>query len=228
VAGLARPTPPLRALILYAYDLTPNQLEGAPGWLDSDRYDIDAKPEAGAIPPGAHGRAVWDKTKLMLRTLLAERFKLVVRRETRELPIYELAIVKGGPKLQKSDADCSANYLACHGFAGNPTRLSGTGVDMADLAGYLTGKADRPVRDNTGLQGVFDIKMQWNPFSTPPPADDTPRSPDVEKREGPRPDFASLPTLDTALEQQLGLKLEARKGPVDIYVIDHVERPSEN
>ena len=106
--------------------------------------------------------------------------------------------------------------------------LEGTGVDMADLAGYLTGKADRPVRDNTGLQGVFDIKMQWNPFSTPTPADDTPRSPAAEKREGPRPDFASLSTLDTALERQLGLKLVARKGPVDIYVVDHVERPSEN
>jgi len=220
---------PLRALILYAYDLTPNQLEGAPGWLDSARYDIEAKPEAGAIPPGAHGRAVWDKTKMMLRTLLAERFHLAIRREDRELPIYELAIAKGGPKLQKSKADCSADYFGCHGFAGNPTHLSGAGVDMADLAGYLTGHADRPVRDHTGIDGVFDIKLQWNPLSSaPPPADDTPRSPDVEKREGPRPDFASLPTLYAALEQQLGLKLEARKGPVDIYVIDHVERPSEN
>jgi len=220
---------PLRALILYAYELTPNQLEGAPGWLDSARYDIEAKPEAGAFPPGAHGRAVWDKTKVMLRALLAERFQLLVRREPREVPIYELAIAKGGPKLQKSNADCSADYFRCHGFVGNPTHLSGTGVDMADLAGYLTGHADRPVRDHTGIQGVFDIKMQWNPLSSaPPPADDTPRSPDVEKREGPRPDFASLPTLYTALEQQLGLKLEARKGSVDIYVVDRVARPSEN
>ena len=165
----------------------------------------------------------------MLRTLLAERFKLAVRRETRDLPVYELAIAKGGPKLQKSDADCGANLYACHGFAGSPVHLSGTGVDMADLAGYLSGHADRPVRDNTGIQGVFDIKMQWNPRpGVPWPADDAPRSPAVEKREGPRPDFDSLPSLDTALEQQLGLKLVARKGPVDIYVIDHVERPTEN
>jgi uncharacterized protein (TIGR03435 family) len=199
------------------------------GWLDSARYDIEAKPEVGAIPAGAHGRAVWDKTRLMLRTLLAERFKLAVRRETRELPIYELTIAKGGPKLQKSDADCSANFDACHGFAGSPVHLSGTGVDIADIADYLSGHADRPVRDKTGIQGVFDIKMQWNSRpGAPRPADDTPRSPAVEKREGPRPDFDSLPTLDTALEQQLGLKLEARKGPVNIYVIDHVERPSEN
>ena len=104
---------------------------------------------------------------------------------------------------------------------------AGTGVDMADLAGYLSAHADRPVRDNTGILGVFDIKMRWWPGG-PLPADDTPRSPAVEKREGSRPDFASLPTLDTALAQQLGLKLEARKGPVEIYLIDHVERPSEN
>ena len=84
---------------------------------------------------------------------------------------------------------------------------------MADLAGYLSGKTDRPVSDHTGIQGVFDIQMHWWPLSTTPPAaDDTPRSPAVEKREGPRPDFASLPTLDTALEQQFGLKLESRKG----------------
>lgn len=70
---------------------------------------------------------------------------------------------------------------------------------MADLAGYLSAHADRPVRDNTGIQGVFDIKMQWWPGGPLPPADDTPRSPAVERREGPRPDFASLPTLDTAL-----------------------------
>jgi len=219
----------LRALILYAYDVTPNLLEGGPGWLDSARYDIDAKPEAGAIPAGAHGGAVWDKTKLMLRTLLVERFKLAIRRETRELPIYELVIAKGGPKLQRSDAECGANYYGCHGFAGNPTHLSGTGVDMADLAGYLSGHTDRPVRDNTGIQGVFDIKMHWNPFSSaPPPADDTPRSPSAQKSEGPRPDFSSLPTLDTALAQQLGLKLEPRKGSVETYVIVSVERPSEN
>jgi uncharacterized protein (TIGR03435 family) len=220
----------LRELILWAYDVgAPSLLEGGPNWLDSARYDIDAKAEAGAIPAGAHGRAVWDKTRAMLRALMAERFNLAVRRETRELPIYELTIAKGGPKLQKSDADCGANLYACHSFAGNPTHLSGTGVDIADIADYLSGHADRPVRDNTGIQGVFDIKMQWWPFShPPPPVDDTPRNPEVEKREGPRPDFASLPTLDAALEQQLGLKLEARKGPVDIYVIDHVERPSEN
>ena len=219
----------LRELILYAHGITPKLLEGGPSWLDSASYDIDAKAEAGVIPSGAHGRAVWDKTRLMLRTLLAERFKLAVRRETRELPIYELTMAKGGPKLQKSDADCSANLYACHGFAGSPVHLSGTGVDIADIADYLSGHADRPVRDKTGIQGVFDIKMQWWPHSSPPPpADDTPRSPAVEKRDGPRPDFASLSTLDTALQEQLGLKLEARKGRVDIYVIDHLERPSEN
>jgi len=220
----------LRSLILNAYGiLIPSQLEGGPSWIDSARYDIDAKAGADVIPQGAHGRALWEKTRLMLRTLLADRFKLAVRRETKEMPVYQLVVAKNGPKLQKSDADCAASVTACHGFSGNPARLSGSGVDMYDLALRLSLSSDRPVSDHTGIQGLYDIKLQWNPFvGRTPPADDTPRSPEVEAREGARPDFASLPTLFEALEQQVGLKLEARKGPVEIYVIAHVERPSEN
>jgi uncharacterized protein (TIGR03435 family) len=94
----------------------------------------------------------------------------------------------------------------------------------------LSSYSERPVLDGTNIQGIFDIKLQWNPFApgTQPAGDDRPRPPGAESREGPRPDFASLPTLFTALEQQVGLKLEPRKGPVEIWVIDRVERPSEN
>jgi uncharacterized protein (TIGR03435 family) len=100
---------------------------------------------------------------------------------------------------------------------------------MSDLALILSSYADRPVLDNTGLPGLFDIKLQWNPFAgRAQPTEDGPRAPGAEAREGRSPDPDSLPTLFTALEQQLGLKLESRKGPVEIYVIDHVERPSEN
>jgi bla regulator protein blaR1 len=220
----------VRALIQNAYSISEStSLEGGPGWIDSARYDIEAKAPAGAIPPGTSGRVLWEKTRLMLQTLLADRFQLSIRRQTREAPVYRLVVAKNGAKLQKSDRDCDASVTACHGFAGNPTRLSGTGVDLYDLALILSRYADRPVFDGTGISGIFDIKLQWNPFAgRPPVSNDAPRSPASDAREGPRPDLASLPTLSVALEQQLGLKLEATKGPIESYVIEHVERPSGN
>jgi uncharacterized protein (TIGR03435 family) len=219
----------LRELILWAYDVgTSNLLEGGPDWLDSARYDIDAKPEAGVIPAGAHGRAVWDKTRAMLRALLADRFHLVMRRESKAMPLYEISVAKNGPKLTKSTRDCSADMYACHGFSGNPRRLSAMGVDMADLASELTGFAGRPVLDKTGITGEFDFLLQWNPFygrqRATQTTDDTPLPP--ARNEGPMPDIDSLPDLGTALDQQLGLKLEARKGLVETFVIVSVERPS--
>jgi len=221
----------VRALILNAYGISasPYLLEGGPGWIDSARYDVDAKADANAIPVGTPNRVLWEKTRLMLRKLLADRFKLSIRREAKEMPVYQLVAAKGGAKLQKSDRDCSASVTTCHGFSGNPTRLSGSGVDMYDLAQTLSSYSDRPVIDGTGIAGLFEIKLQWNPIAAgSPPADDVPRSPAAVAREGVRPDLASLPTLQAALEQQLGLKLESRKGPVEICVIEHIERPSEN
>jgi uncharacterized protein (TIGR03435 family) len=221
----------LRALILNAYGIfmSPSLLSGGPAWIDSERYDVDAKAMASTIPANASSRVLWEKTRLMLQTLLAERFKLVVRREIREMPVYELVAAKNGPKMKKVDQDCAASATACHGFSGSPRQLTGAAVDMYDLALILTTYSDRPVLDQTGIEGIFDIKMQWNPFAAgTQPGDDAPRNPAAEAKEGPRPDLSSLPTLFTALEEQLGLKLESRKGPVEIYVIDHVERPTEN
>jgi uncharacterized protein (TIGR03435 family) len=220
----------LRDLILNAYGIfgSPDLLSGGPAWIDSERFDIDAKAEASVIPANAPAKVLWEKTRLMLRTLLAERFKLSIRRETREMPVYELILAKNGPKLKKVDQDCDASATACHGFSGGPRQLSGTAVDMYDLALMLSRYSDRPVQDKTGVQGVFDIKLQWNPFADrTQPAQDVQRSPQAEARE-PALDLGSLPSLFTALEQQLGLRLELRKGPVEAYVIDHVERPSEN
>jgi uncharacterized protein (TIGR03435 family) len=221
----------VRALILNAYGISasPYLLQGGPGWIDSARYDIDARASTNAIPAGTSNRVLWEKTRLMLQTLLADRFKLSIRRATKEMPAYQLVVAKNGAKLQKSDRDCDASVTACHGFSGNPTRLSGSSVDMYDLALSLSSYSDRPVIDRTRIQGLFDIKLQWNPFAArPQPADDASRSPAAEAREGRRPDLASLPTLFDALEQQLGLRLESHRGPVEIYIIDRVERPSEN
>jgi uncharacterized protein (TIGR03435 family) len=219
----------LRALILNAYGISamPYLLAGGPGWIDSARYDVEAKAAAGVIPADASNRVLLERTRLMLQALLGERFKLAVRRETKDMPVYRLVVGKNGLKLRESQRDCSADAKVCHGFSGNPTRFSGSGVDMSDLALLLSSYSDRPVIDASGMQGVFDVVLQWNPFaegSAPPP--DLPRSPGAESREGPRPDLSSLPALSTALEEQLGLKLESTKGSVDTYVIDHVERPS--
>jgi uncharacterized protein (TIGR03435 family) len=221
----------LRALILWSYGIdTPNRLQGGPDWLDSARYDIDGKAEAGAIPAGAHGRAAWDRTRAMVRALLADRFHLEMRRESKEMPLYEITVAKNGPKLTKSTRDCSADLYACHGFSGNPRRLSAMGVDMADFASILSSYADRPVVDKTGISGVFDFVLQWNVFygrqRPTQTTDDMPRPP--TRNEGPSPDVDSLPDLGTALSEQLGLKLESRKGPIETYVIVSVERPSEN
>ncbi|HKA00862.1 MAG TPA: TIGR03435 family protein [Candidatus Solibacter sp.] len=220
----------VRALILNAYGIfaTPYLLQDGPSWIDSARYDVDARAGSDVIPAGTTGAALWEKTRLMLRTLLADRFKLSMRRETKEMSGYQMVVVKSGAKLQKSDRDCSAGATACHGFSGNPTRLSGMGVDMNDLVAALNSFLDRPVVDRTGIEGLFDIKLQWNPFAARPQPDDAPRNPAAEAREGPRPDIASLPNVFDALEQQLGLRLESRKIPVQIYVIEHVERAREN
>jgi uncharacterized protein (TIGR03435 family) len=220
----------VRQLILNAYGIwvSPHLLQGGPGWIDSARYDIDAKAGSNAIPAATSNRVLWEKTRLMLQTLLTDRFKLSIRRETKEMPTYQLVVAKNGPKLQKTDADCGASYTACHGFSGGPRHLSGSGVDMYDLTLILSRYSDQPVIDRTGIEGLFDLKLQWNPHWPRLPTDDNPRDPAVEAREGPRPDPASLGTLFDALEQQLGLKLESHRGPVEVYVIDHVERPSEN
>lgn len=221
----------VRALILNAYGiwLSPSLLSGGPGWIDSDAWDIDARAEANAIPSNVAGKPLWDKTRLMLRTLLADRFKLSMHQDTKEMSIYELVVAKNGPKLKSVKPDCAAGINACHGFSGNPRRLTGSGVDMWDLALELTSFSDRLVKDKTGIQGLFDILLQWNPFAgRPEPADYVAAAPAGAGREGPMADLASLPNVFDALEQQVGLKLQAQKAPVEVYVIDHVERPSEN
>ena len=152
----------VRALILNAYGISasPSLLSGGPAWIDSDAYDIDARAEASAIPSSMSGKPLWDKTRLMLRTLLADRFKLSIHREPKEMSIYELVVAKNGPKLKSTAADCNASVYTCHSFSGNPRRLTGTGIDMDDLAVELTYRGDRIVVDKTGIPGLFDVVLQ--------------------------------------------------------------------
>ncbi len=194
-------------LMSFAYDIQPRQIVNAPGWLSEDKFDIEA-----LMPEGSN----YEQLKGMVRRLLAERFGLKFHRERKEMPVYALTVAKGGAKLTASKPREGANF-AGRGM-GHLTVLYG---DMAGFARWFNGGVlDRPVVDETGLAGTFDFTLNWMPDNSqyygmggmmPPPADGS-----------------VLPSLFTAMQEQLGLRLEPTKANVDVLVIDHVERPSEN
>jgi uncharacterized protein (TIGR03435 family) len=189
---LATVSTSLEFLITWAYDIHTDRVYGKPKWLDSTRYDILANaPE----PADFKGR---------MQALLAERFKLAVHRETRELPIYALVVAKGGPKVELRE---HTGPMGQNPF-GMPGRgvLVGTEVTAGMLAKVLENQLGRSVMDETGLKGVFDFKLEWSPDQSTEGA-----------------------SLFTAVQEQLGLKLEARKGPVEVLIIDRIENtPTEN
>jgi uncharacterized protein (TIGR03435 family) len=201
----------LADLIRDAYDIVmDDQLTGLPPWANSERYSVDAKMDeesAAAIkrlPPDQRGK-IQDS---MLQAVLADRFQLKLHTESRELPIYNLVTAKGGPKLTEAPKD--KNY----GYSMGPGRLSGTGVELDSLAYSLSNEVGRLIVNKTGLTGKYTIDLKWQPDSMA--AGSSPAGNDA------------LPDLFTALEEQLGLKLESAKGPVDVYIVDHAEKPSEN
>jgi uncharacterized protein (TIGR03435 family) len=210
---------------------------GFPSWLNFNSlegiYDIEATAPSGAIPDGLSPNARADRGRLMLQALLADRFKLVIRRETKEMPVYALVVGKGGPKLQKADIpenDCPESPASgpadgntvCHRFNGGRGRgLHARAVDMSDLVNFVQAWTDRPLFDKTGIKGLYHIETEpWQPMELPssPPAPGT-------KQDG--IDLADLPTLFTVFER-LGLKMESQRENVDVYVIDHIEKPTEN
>jgi uncharacterized protein (TIGR03435 family) len=197
----------LRAIIVFAFGVRDFQISGGPSWLDSDRFDIVAKPQNRSTPA---------QVPQMVQSLLVDRFKLKFHRETKEMPVFALVVGKNGPKLKPTKPEDDASR-SNRGFQGGRGELNALGADMAALATRLSAIVGRPVIDRTGLTGRFDFKLQWEP--------DTPvqmRSPD-----GPVADSEHGPSIFTAV-QQLGLKLENQKAPVEIMVIDSVEKPSAN
>jgi uncharacterized protein (TIGR03435 family) len=214
----------VKDLLIFAYRVRGFQLSGGPGWIDSAHYDIEAK---------AEGNASADQMRLMLQSLLQDRFKLALHHETKELPIYVLAVAKSGLKIQPlKDGDCvnfdPANPAATQGrkqsdFCGTlgtgRSSLDATKVSMPDLATAFSFIVGRSVVDKTGVAGGFSVHLRFAPDD---PAPDP-------SRPGP-PVAADLtgPSIFTAVQEQLGLKLESSKGPVEILVIDSVEKPSEN
>ncbi len=171
-----------------------------------------------------------EKMRLMLLALLIDRFKLVMRKDTRELPIYAVVVAKGGPRLEKAkigEAECLVEGVRdfgalCHSFNGGQGRgLHGAAVDVSDLALYAENWAQRPVVDKTGIKGLFHIETKpWQPITLGPAPADGAKAEDGS-------DAADVPTLFTVF-RDLGLKLESQKDRVDVFRIERLERPSEN
>jgi uncharacterized protein (TIGR03435 family) len=202
-------------LIRAAYGYDDNLISGAPSWLYSEHYTLEAKVAGSDLP--ALARMAPDQRKLMLQPLLADRFQLRFHRETKQLPIFALVIAKSGSKLKQSPpADPGGSTapqmkMSAHG------QLTGQRFPISLLAQWLSLQVGRKVLDNTGLTGTYDFTLEWTP--------DSPASMSAGA-ETPAPD--SGPSIFTAIQEQLGLRLESTKGPVETLVIDHVERPSEN
>jgi len=207
----------LHGLIQVAYGVPDDQIVGGSDWLNTEGYDLDAKMGKSVVDDmqkrgrvyGVSGRT------LMFQKLLSERFKLSFHRETKELPVYALVIAKGGPKLH--EAKHSVMRLG-------RGELTSQGVGIALLARTLSRQLGRPVLDKTGLPGYYEFTLHWTPDESQTFIGfDGTIIPDNA-----RPPDSSWPSVFAAVQEQLGLKLESQKGPVEILVIDHVEKPSEN
>lgn len=227
---------PLRMLLQQSYQLQPFQIVGGPSWISSDRFDIVGKAPDGFTP---------DQLRPMVRALLVDRFKLKSHLETREMPIYELVLARSdgklGPNIMPSKGDCKAllsqrrggpppappqpgQPLECSMMLG-AGNLNAGGMEIGQLARSLGQLVNRIVNDKTGLKGEYDFQLSFtpegrgNPFvpgGGAPPGVDAPAA------------DPNRPSLFTALQEQLGLKLDSQKGPVEVLVIDSVEQPTED
>lgn len=184
----------LRQAILYIYELRDYQLTGGEKWVNSETFDIVGKTEAATVKPA--------ELRAMAKALLAERFQLVLRKETRPLPAYALVAAKGGPKLQppgKDDVTSSSS---------GPALLKAHATTMSGLAELIAAKMHRLVVDRTGVPGAYNFDLHFAADNSPPDSGE--------------------PSFSTALEEQYGLKLQATTAPGDVYVIERAERPGAN
>lgn len=251
--GLSVENFPLMLLVQQAFGVGKDRIADAPDWLNSEHYDIEAKMDGAAAEElkTLSSDAVRAARQHMLRKLLEERFELASHRDTKELPVYNLVIVKGGSKLQETKPDDNAvkgdkpldasqaakiagansgpsggpivvggksitvapgsTSFSISGGRGGVRTTSSRGVTTANLATSLSSIVGRPVLDKTGLTGKYDYKLEYAPDDSQPDAD-----------------APAGPSIFTAVQEQLGLKLEASKGPVEILVIEHIQKPSGN
>jgi uncharacterized protein (TIGR03435 family) len=198
----------LKDLIAYAYGIDNRQILNVPKLLESERYDVTGKPEK-------EGRPNPTEAKLMLQALLSDRFQLQFHRETKKVPVYILTVAKGGSKMKpRTEGDGGAPRSML--FQG--PKLPGRNLSVADLAGGLQKMVlDRPVMDKTGLTGNFDFDLVWRPDLV-----------QVGGRGGAIPADVDVPDLFTAIQEQLGLKLEPQNEEMEVIVVDKSEKPSDN
>jgi uncharacterized protein (TIGR03435 family) len=210
---------PVRMLILNAYGIPSFQLAGGPSWIESMRVDVVAR---------AATTATRDEISSMVRTLLAERFNLAVHREPREMPVFSLVVARDdrrlGPRLTPSTTDCPSVTTAAPQLPSgqllcttrmSPVSINAGGMTMARLAQTLSGIVGRVVTDETKLAGSYDLQLTFAPEQPPPPGAPPPADPDA-------------PSIFAALQEQLGLKLNTRRGMVDVLAIDRIDPPKEN
>jgi bla regulator protein blaR1 len=219
----------LRQLIRNAYMLQDVQIAGGPKWLDDDRFDIVAKAAGEGLgdPFVAEQTREPSRWQVMLRALLAERFTLVAHREPRELPYYALLVSRRdgalGSSMKRTDVDCATpdGQKQC-GLRLMPGNMTGNSASMSQLANSLAPFLGRIVFDRTELRGNFDFTLKWTPDQVPAGLERKAAAMNLP------PVDPNGPSIFTALQEQLGLKLDAVKGPVDVLVIDRVEHPTEN
>ena len=209
--GLTAAGVTLKFLVVHAYDVLAYQISGGPGWMSTDRWDIRAK--AGNIKI----RLQSEQFLTMLRALLADRFQLKVHSETKEMSVYALVVAKNGPKLTPRSGPSQDTRV---GWGSLSLQKGGT----AALAYWLSRQLGRTVIDKTELKGEYNFKLEWQPepgggveaLGLPPNPQPS------------QPADTNRPSIFTAVQEQLGLRLDARKRPVEIIIVDHAERPSEN
>ena len=186
----------------WAYGIPEKQILDGPAWLASTRFDIQAEADIGDKMKSLTSEQGNELKRRMVQSLLAERFQLKLHSETRILPSYDLVLMKGGLKLQPSESSGKSIGVG-------RTHFNGQGLGMTSIAEELSKIAGRVVVDKTGLTGRYDFRLLWS-------ADDVPAT------------DSDSPTLFTAIQEQLGLKLESAKEPVPVLIVDHVDRPSPN
>jgi uncharacterized protein (TIGR03435 family) len=198
----------LKQLLQQVYAIKQNLISGIPDPIDSARFDIQAK--VADPNPAILKKLSSDQTRLMLLPLLSDRFRLKTHIEVKTLPVYELVLAKGGSKCKPSKDQTTTDGDLTTDGSNTLVKISARKSTMASLAKAISNRVDRTVIDKTGLAGNFDFDLQWSREESPDPGGDAP------------------PTIFTAIEEQLGLKLQPGKGPVDTLVVDHAEMPSEN
>jgi uncharacterized protein (TIGR03435 family) len=225
---------PLQRLVLMGFGVQEDRLLGLPNWVASENFDIEVKMESFVADAfnklSTHDRPL--VRQQMIQALLVDRFKLAFHRETRDLPVYSLVIAKNGSKLQESKID-DANPGGRSGLGqgmgvsqagrGGSVTITAQEIPIANLSAELSRQLGRMVLDKTGLTGKYDFVLKWTPDDIPAPSGSM-----LNGQPALAAPDTSGPVLFTAIQEQLGLKLEPGKGPVEVIVIDHIERPSGN